>query len=260
MTPISPTLRFERSLYRDGVTSIVAVDEVGRGALAGPVAVGMVVIDSAVKRMPTGLRDSKLLPEPAREALEPLCRRWVLHSAVGMATAAEVDSLGIMRCLGLAGARALGLLEAGGADVRESTLILDGNYDYLNPALMRPARVVTRIKADRDCASVAAASVIAKVHRDRLMIAHDRDYPGYGWASNKGYSSREHFAAIAELGPSALHRLTWLKDPATLDMPLDMPDDLPVGLPGEPPSEFPVELSAGSSANGASALRADLPA
>ena len=219
MTPVSPTLRFEKALYREGVTSIVGVDEVGRGALAGPVAVGMVVIDTAVRRIPVGLRDSKLLPEPAREALEPLCRRWVLHHAVGMASAAEIDALGIIRCLGLAGARALAMLQDAGAPVHESTLILDGNYDYLNPALMRPARVVTRIKADRDCASVAAASVIAKVHRDRLMIGHDSEYPGYGWASNKGYSTREHFDAIDALGPSALHRLTWLKEAATLDLP-----------------------------------------
>lgn len=220
MAPVTPTLRFEKALYRDGVTSIVAVDEVGRGALAGPVAVGMVVIDTAVKRIPVGLRDSKLLPEPAREALDPACRRWAMFHAVGLASAAEVDSLGIMKCLGLAGARALAQLEEQGAQVRDSTLILDGNYDYLNPSLMRPARVVTRVKADRDCASVAAASVIAKVHRDRLMIQHDTEYPGYGWASNKGYSSREHFAALSELGPSALHRLTWLKDTATLDIPL----------------------------------------
>ncbi len=219
MAPVTPTLRFEKALYRDGVTSIIAVDEVGRGALAGPVAVGMVVIDTAVRRIPVGLRDSKLLPELAREALEPFCRRWVRHHAVGMASAAEVDSLGIMRCLGLAGARALAMLEEAGAPVHESTLILDGNYDYLNPVLMRPARVVTRIKADRDCASVAAASVIAKVHRDRLMIQHDAEYPGYGWVSNKGYSTREHFEAIAQLGPSALHRVTWLKEAAMLDLP-----------------------------------------
>jgi ribonuclease HII len=220
MAPVSPSLRFEKSLYREGVTSIVAVDEVGRGALAGPVAVGMVVIDTAVKRIPPGLRDSKLLPEPVRESLEPLCRKWSLHHAVGLATAAEVDALGIMRCLGLAGARALAMLEEQGADVAGSTLILDGNYDYLNPVLMRPARVVTRIKADRDCASVAAASVIAKVHRDRMMIAHDAEFPGYGWTTNKGYSTPEHFAAIDQLGPSALHRLTWLKDAATLDFPV----------------------------------------
>ncbi|WP_199245985.1 ribonuclease HII [Leifsonia sp. AG29] len=220
MAPVSPSLRFEKSLYREGVTSIVAVDEVGRGALAGPVAVGMVVIDTAVKRIPPGLRDSKLLPEPVRESLEPLCRKWSLHHAVGLATAAEVDALGIMRCLGLAGARALAMLEEQGADVAGSTLILDGNHDYLNPVLMRPARVVTRIKADRDCASVAAASVIAKVHRDRMMIAHDAEYPGYGWATNKGYSTPEHFAAIDQLGPSALHRLTWLKEAAMLDFPV----------------------------------------
>jgi len=219
MTPISPTLRFERSLYREGVTSIIACDEVGRGALAGPVAVGMVMIDTTVKRMPTGLRDSKLLSEPTRELLEPLCRKWVLRSAVGLASAAEVDSLGIMHCLGVAGARALAELEEAGAEVASGTLVLDGNYDYLSPALSRPARVVTRIKADRDCASVAAASVIAKVHRDRMMIAHDADYPGYGWVTNKGYSSREHFDAIAQLGPSALHRLTWLKESAMLAMP-----------------------------------------
>lgn len=220
MAPVTPTLRFEKALYRDGVTSIVAVDEVGRGALAGPVAVGMVVIDTAVKRIPAGLRDSKLLPEPAREALEPACRRWAMFHAVGLASAAEVDALGIMKCLGLAGARALAQLEEQGAQVHDSTLILDGNYDYLNPALMRPARVVTRVKADRDCASVSAASVIAKVHRDRLMIRHDAEYPGYGWANNKGYSSREHFAALDELGPSALHRLTWLKQSSMLDIPL----------------------------------------
>ncbi|AAT89290.1 ribonuclease HII [Leifsonia xyli subsp. xyli] len=212
MTPVTPSLRFEKALYRQGVTSIVAVDEVGRGALAGPVAVGMVVIDTAVKRIPLGLRDSKLLSEPAREALEPACRRWSLFHAVGLASADEVDRHGIMRCLGLAGARAFAVLEEQGAPVHDSALILDGNYDYLTLALTRPARVVTRVKADRDCASVAAASVIAKVHRDRLMIEHDADDPGYGWASNKGYSTPGHFAAIAELGPSAIHRLTWLKD------------------------------------------------
>jgi ribonuclease HII len=211
MATAAPSLRFEKALYREGVTSIIAVDEVGRGALAGPVAVGMVVIDTAVKRIPPGLRDSKLLPEPVREALDPACRRWSLHHAVGLASAAEVDSHGIMRCLGIAGARALSALEEQGAPVYDSTLILDGNHDYLNPALFRPVRVLTRIKADRDCASVAAASIIAKVHRDRMMVANDVIHPGYGWASNKGYSSREHTAALAQLGPSALHRLTWLK-------------------------------------------------
>ncbi len=215
--PADPTLRFERSLFRSGVESIIACDEVGRGALAGPVAVGMVVIDQGVRRMPKGLRDSKLLPEPHREALAPLCTKWVLYSAVGLASADEIDSLGLSRCLGLAGRRALESLEAMGAPVGSSTLVLDGNWDYLNPALDTRVDVVTRIKADRDCASVAAASVIAKVHRDRLLIDRDVVTPGYSWASNKGYASRAHFAAIELLGPSDYHRLSWLKG----DVPLE---------------------------------------
>ena len=91
-------------------------------------------------------------------------------------------------------------------------LLLDGNHDWLSASIERRARVVTRIKADRDCASVAAASVIAKVHRDRFMRrAHD-ERPLYSWDENKGYSSRAHFAAIAEHGPSELHRTTWLHE------------------------------------------------
>jgi ribonuclease HII len=100
-----------------------------------------------------------------------------------------------------------------GARVEASTLLLDGNHDYLTPALRTPARVMTRIKADRDCASVAAASVIAKVHRDRMMIERDAVTPGYGWSANKGYGSPAHLEAIRTLGPSDFHRHTWLKSP-----------------------------------------------
>jgi ribonuclease HII len=88
--------------------------------------------------------------------------------------------------------------------------LLDGNHDYLNPVLGSPIRVHKRPKADRDCASVAAASVVAKVHRDRMMIDADLVIPGYGWTSNKGYGCDTHYAAIRELGPSDLHRRTWL--------------------------------------------------
>jgi ribonuclease HII len=96
-------------------------------------------------------------------------------------------------------------------------VLLDGNHDYLNAALdaplnhSAPLRVVTRVKADRDCGSVAAASVIAKVHRDQLMILAHADEPHYGWAANKGYGSADHMVAIAERGPSELHRKSWLK-------------------------------------------------
>jgi ribonuclease HII len=175
-------------------------------------------VDAGVGAFPDGLSDSKMLSEKRRESLAPLSRTWALFSAVGLASPLEVDELGISAALGLAGKRALGILHEAGARIRESVVLLDGHFDWLNPALGSPVRLQTQIKADRDCASVAAASVIAKVHRDRMMIAHDVDYPGYGWASNKGYSTPEHFAAIAELGPSALHRLTWLKQPALIDV------------------------------------------
>lgn len=206
-----PSLEVESALFAQGVRFVIGCDEVGRGAMAGPVSVGMAVIDAQSGAFPEGLRDSKLLSEKRREALAPLAAGWVLHSAVGEASAAEVDQLGITACLGLAGKRALLALHAGGADVAASVVLLDGSQDWLNPALGSPLPVQTRIKADRDCASVAAASVIAKVHRDRQMIAAHAEHPFYGWEGNKGYGSPAHMAAIAEHGATALHRVSWIK-------------------------------------------------
>ncbi len=211
MVVADPTLDLERSLLAQGARSVIGCDEVGRGAIAGPVGVGVCVVDLSVGPMPVGLRDSKMLIETKRELLAPLAAQWVLHSAVGLASAEEVDRLGIIACLGLAAKRALTQLHESGARVAESVLVLDGSHDWLSPVLSSPLRVQTRVKADRDCASVAAASVIAKVHRDRLMIDHHATTPGYGWASNKGYGSTDHYAAIDELGPSDIHRLTWLR-------------------------------------------------
>ncbi|UIP58875.1 ribonuclease HII [Agromyces marinus] len=209
-----PTLKLERDLLAGGAPVVLACDEVGRGALAGPVAVGMVVIDASVKRMPAGLRDSKLLPEPKRELLAPRASAWVLASAVGEATAEEIDRHGIMACLGMAGARAFAALGIDSGLVSGAPLLLDGNHDWLSARIEHRARVITRIKADRDCASVSAASVIAKVHRDRAMRRAHEATPLYHWDENKGYSSRAHFAALAEHGPSDLHRRTWLHDRA----------------------------------------------
>ncbi len=214
MTVADPTLRVEHALHRDGVEFVIGADEVGRGAIAGPVAVGLSLIETRVRKHPSGLRDSKMLSEPRREELAPLARSWSRYSAVGMASAYEVDTLGIMVCLGLAGARAMRELREAGAPVEAAVVLLDGSHDWMSAALPREdgpnPRVQTRIKADRDCASVAAASVIAKVHRDRMMIDADQVHPGYLWWSNKGYASSEHYAAIDELGPSELHRHTWL--------------------------------------------------
>ena len=115
-----------------------------------------------------------------------------------------------MAALALAGRRALVELHEAGVPIMESVVLLDGSHDWLTPGLTTPPPVRTQVKADRDCASVAAASVIAKVHRDRIMIEADEAIPGYGWAGNKGYGSTEHYAAIDSLGASELHRQTWL--------------------------------------------------
>lgn len=209
-----PTLEVERDLGVDGTRLVIGIDEVGRGALAGPVAVGLcVVLADTVDAFPEGLRDSKLLSEPARERIAPLAAAWALDWAVGLADAAEVDSLGIIACLGLAARRALTELHGRGIDVLNAAILLDGSHDWLNPALSAPLKVTTRVKADRDCASVAAASVLAKVYRDSIMIERDRMTPGYGWASNKGYGSSAHLGAIAELGATDFHRRSWLKGP-----------------------------------------------
>lgn len=212
MSPVAdPTLDYERELHAAGARFVIGCDEVGRGAIAGPVAVGVAVVDAGIGQHPAGLRDSKMLAEKRRELLAPLAAEWALFSAVGLASAEEVDRVGIIAALGLAGKRALVTLHELGASIAQSVVLLDGSHDWLTPALANPLRVQTRVKADQDCSSVAAASVVAKVHRDRLMIEADGETPGYGWAGNKGYGSAAHYEAITRLGPSVHHRRTWLK-------------------------------------------------
>jgi ribonuclease HII len=210
-----PGLRVERAILDAGATVVIGCDEVGRGAIAGPVGVGVAVLDPGRSRIPAGLRDSKLLPEPERVALEPRVRAWSAATAVGLAGNDEIDGQGISRCLGLAGARAIGGLLALGVGLGGAVVLLDGNWDWLTPGLIAAGlpvlpQVVTRIKADRDCAAVSAASFVAKVHRDSLMIDRHDAHPVYGWRSNKGYASRSHYAAIDEHGPCDWHRRTWL--------------------------------------------------
>ena len=212
MSPVvDPTLEFESDLHARGHRYVIGCDEVGRGAIAGPVAVGLAVVDASIGAHPVGLRDSKMLAEKRREELAPLAAGWALFTAVGLASAEEVDRVGIIAALGLAGKRALVSLHELGVAVRQSVILLDGSHDWLTPALASPLSVQTRVKADQDCSSVAAASVVAKVHRDRLMIAADAATPGYGWSGNKGYGSAAHYEAIGRLGPSSMHRQTWLK-------------------------------------------------
>lgn len=213
----APTLDVERALFAAGAEVVIGVDEVGRGAIAGVVAVGACAIVPATDAPPERLRDSKLLSPARRAEVEPQVRAWATAVAVGEAEPDEVDALGIVAALGLAGRRALIALHEQGVPVGAATVVLDGSHDWLTPALSLPPRILTRVKADRDCASVAGASVIAKQHRDGLMIAdHDR-WPVYGWAGNKGYGSTEHLAAVAVHGPSPRHRVTWLREPTLLD-------------------------------------------
>jgi ribonuclease HII len=216
MSPVvDPTLEVETALHDAGARFVIGCDEVGRGAIAGPVAVGLAVVDRGVGPHPMGLRDSKMLTEPRRELMAPLAEQWALQTAVGLASPLEVDQLGIIAALGLAGKRALIRLHELGIAITQSVVLLDGSHDWLSIALASPPRVQTRVKADAECASVAAASVVAKVHRDRLMIAADAEHSGYDWRSNKGYGSQSHYAAIAALGPTRMHRLTWLKESST---------------------------------------------
>jgi len=207
-----PTLEVETAMHAAGARFVIGIDEVGRGAIAGPVAVGLCLVDASVGAHPAGLRDSKMLSEKRRVELAPLADAWALHTAVGLASAEEVDSIGIVAALGLAAKRGLVALHEAGASIRDSVVLLDGSHDWLNPALVTPVRVTTRVKADRDCASVAGASVVAKVHRDTLMIEADARLPGYGWPGNKGYGSSGHYAAITALGATDMHRHTWLKN------------------------------------------------
>lgn len=216
MSPlVVPHLRHERQLLRDGARLVAGMDEVGRGSLAGPVSVGVVVVDARTRSAPQGVADSKLLTPAARQALLPALSRWGLARAVGHASAEEIDAIGIIGALRLAGRRALEQvsLVVGPVD----TVLLDGNHDWLTgtPTLFDDEppddapRVHLRIKADRSCASVAAASVLAKCERDALMVSLADAYPAFRWAENKGYASPEHLAALRELGPCVLHRRSW---------------------------------------------------
>lgn len=211
MTIAEPTVLVEAELLARA-NVVIGIDEVGRGAIAGPLAVGVLAIgaDQLDRGAPAGLRDSKLCTPRMRDRLAPECAQWSLASAVGWASAAEIDEFGITACLAAAAIRGLGDLHTAGVVIPEAAILLDGTHDWLSPALDEPLDVTVRAKADRDCVAVAAASVVAKVARDRLMVERSAGSPEYGWENNKGYASAPHCAAIRAWGPGAEHRRTWL--------------------------------------------------
>lgn len=212
----------ERELLDSGHTLVAGMDEVGRGALAGPVSVGVAVVDATTGRMPAGLRDSKLLRPEMRTKLQAPIRRWCVAGAVGHADPGEIDRFGIIAALRLAGTRALTALRETG--VVPDVVILDGSHDWLTPPGAQPGLPTTapglfpepsppavrmQVKADLRCAVVAAASVLAKCERDAMMVARHGEFPAFGWQSNKGYSAPEHLAALREHGPCEQHRRSW---------------------------------------------------
>ncbi|GAA1242720.1 ribonuclease HII [Microbacterium phyllosphaerae] len=218
MTVVAPTLSLERRLLKE-CDLLISLDEVGRGALAGPVAVGAAAMDAAGarRRVPDGLRDSKLVTERRRPEVAARAAAWVPASAVGWASSAEVDEVGIMRALGLAASRAVQAIVDQGVAIDNALVLLDGNHDYVSAVHPVPLRVRPVIKADRDCASVSAASVIAKVARDTYMAELHVGHPAYQWDRNKGYASLEHRDAIRALGLSPHHRSSWaIADAPTL--------------------------------------------
>lgn len=234
-TPPAADLEYEQQLFASGARAVAGIDEVGRGSMAGPVTVGVAILTPDATLEVGGLIDSKALSPARRESMVPEIRQWCAV-AVGHVEPADIDRLGMTLSLRLAAQRALAELARRG--YRADAALLDGKHDWFTPpqedlfsalapdstqahynALLaqawegadEPAQmpVTMVIKGDYKCASIAAASVVAKVERDELMVQLDTRYPGYGWAKNKGYGSAAHREAISVQGPSPQHRLSW---------------------------------------------------
>lgn len=214
---ITASRQFEKHLLRN-YKCIAGVDEVGRGALAGPVYVCISVITDQTVDPQFELKDSKAVSAKKREELCEQAKNWLDAYAIGIATNVEVDSYGIVNALQLAGLRAVTQLHR--KQIYPQIYLLDGNHDWLSikDTLLEqehikdfldlePLNVITQVKADANCTLVAAASNIAKVSRDNYMMSLNDTV--YDFSSNKGYSSKKHKEALAEHGLSNLHRCTW---------------------------------------------------
>jgi len=193
-----PDFRFERKLLKSGVWPVAGIDEAGRGPLAGPVAAAAVILDPA--DLPRGLNDSKLLTRAARESLYEDILRRALAVAVAFSSAAEIDRINIRQANFAAMRRALFALSA-----QPRHVLIDGND--LPPDLCCPGETI--VKGDGAILSIAAASIVAKVTRDRLMARLCALHPVYGFSQHVGYATPGHLAAIAEHGPSPYHRLSF---------------------------------------------------
>jgi ribonuclease HII len=216
-----PTLLLERSFVGGPVCG---VDEAGRGPWAGPVSAGAVILSDNPRKIPKGLDDSKKLTAKAREELELEIKAKAVAWGVGFASVEEIHELNILHATGLAMCRAIEALS-----VEPMFALVDGNYRF-----KLPCEVKTVVGGDGKSKSIAAASILAKVARDRLMMEMDGLYPGYGFASHKGYNAPVHIEALVSLGPCDIHRRSWRpvklvlsgKDPR---LEGDLQDELPFG-------------------------------
>jgi ribonuclease HII len=190
-----PDLMLERASL---LTPVCGVDEAGRGPWAGPVCAAAVILDHA-RPMPKGLDDSKKVSARARDALEIEIKTHAVSYGIGWATVHEIAELNILHATGLAMCRAIEAMH-----IQPVFALVDGNYRF-----KLPCEIKTVVGGDGISASIAAASILAKTARDRLMCEMDGLYPGYGFAGHKGYGAPVHIAALKDLGPCPEHRMSW---------------------------------------------------
>lgn len=201
---ITPTLEYEQKFWLNNIFTVAGVDEVGRGALAGPVVAAAVIFDTA--HIPiSGVRDSKTLSKKQKEHLQQSILDQSLYSGIGEASAQEIDTLGIVPATGLAMKRALEKIPV----CRH--VLIDGT-PFKNVAILKEYQKQFIIKGDALCYSIAAASIIAKEYRDNLMKKLDQTYDGYSLSQNVGYGTTKHRKSIGQLGLSACHRLSFCKN------------------------------------------------
>ena len=200
-----PTLALEILLIESAGGPVCGVDEAGRGPWAGPVSAGAVILNP--DDLPAGIDDSKALSHARREALEIEIKARALAWGVGFASVEEIETHNILHATGLAMCRAIEALA-----IQPVAALVDGNYGF-----RLPCAVQTVIKGDSLSLSIAAASILAKTARDRLMVELDEQYPGYGFAGHKGYNAPVHQEALRTLGPCPAHRRSWAPIRALLE-------------------------------------------
>jgi len=190
-------------LWAEGLEVVVGVDEVGRGSWAGPISVGAAVLPP--DRRVYGVRDSKMLTETERERLFPRLTSWCTAWAVGHSSQEECDALGMSAAQKLAARRAVD-----GLGVKPDAILIDGLWDFVTSSGVYSGKVTRIVKGDAKCLSIATASILAKVTRDRIMRAEAEHFPAYDFDLNKGYPCPRHKAALAAWGPTSIHRRAWV--------------------------------------------------